>query len=46
MKKLIYCVALSTIVLLSSCGPKPAYKTAKGKKKQKHYNAIQFGDHR
>jgi hypothetical protein len=26
-----------------SCGPKPAYKTAEGKKKQKYYNNLQFG---
>jgi hypothetical protein len=42
MKKI---VALLVLVLfaLSSCGPKPYYKTAKGKKKQKYYNEIQFG---
>jgi hypothetical protein len=25
------------------CGPKPYYETKEGKKKQKHYNKIQFG---
>jgi hypothetical protein len=42
MKKI---VALLVLVLfaLSSCGPKPYYKTAKGKKKHKYYNEIQFG---
>ncbi|MBI1767799.1 MAG: hypothetical protein HY015_04860 [Bacteroidetes bacterium] len=42
MKK---CVVLfvAALVILSSCGPKPAYKTAQGKKKLKYYNAIQFG---
>lgn len=28
---------------LAACSPKPYYKTAKGKKKQKYYNDIQFG---
>ncbi|HTF19901.1 MAG TPA: hypothetical protein VK658_17635 [Chryseolinea sp.] len=28
---------------LAACGPKPYYKTAKGKKKQKYYNSIQYG---
>jgi hypothetical protein len=46
MKKIIYCIVLAVVVLLTSCGPKPYYKTSEGKKKQKHYNAIQFGDHR
>jgi len=43
MKK---CVVLfvSALILFTGClGPKPAYKTAKGKKKLKYYNAIQFG---
>ena len=31
------------IMLLASCGPRPQYKTAKGKKKLKHYNSIQYG---
>ena len=31
------------ILLVSACGPKPYYKTAKGKKKTKYYNEIQFG---
>lgn len=31
-------------ILLSACStPKPYYKTATGKKKQKYYNEIQFG---
>lgn len=29
-------------ILLSSCGPKPQYKTAEGKKKLKYYNDIQY----
>lgn len=28
---------------LFSCGPRPAYKTAEGKRKLKYYNDIQFG---
>ncbi|HMG89991.1 MAG TPA: hypothetical protein VK589_08020 [Chryseolinea sp.] len=42
MKKLVGLLVLVMFVL-SSCGPKPYYKTAKGKKKQKYYNDIQFG---
>jgi hypothetical protein len=42
MKKIIVAVALALFVF-SACGPKPYYKTAKGKKKQKYYNDIQFG---
>jgi len=31
------------VALCISCGPKPAYKTTEGKKKQKYYNNLQFG---
>ena len=32
------------LIIISACSmPKPYYKTAKGKKKQKYYNEIQFG---
>jgi hypothetical protein len=31
------------IFCLTGCGPKPYYKTGKGKKKQKYYNSIQYG---
>jgi hypothetical protein len=31
------------IFCLAACGPKPAYKTHKGKKKQKYYNSLQYG---
>jgi outer membrane protein assembly factor BamE (lipoprotein component of BamABCDE complex) len=42
MKK--YIVVILALVILSACStPKPYYKTAKGKKKQKYYNEIQFG---
>jgi hypothetical protein len=42
MKKIIG-LFLAAGILLSACGPKPYYKTAKGKKKTKYYNDIQFG---
>ena len=43
MKKVLV-VFVAALVIFSSClGPKPAYKTAQGKKKLKYYNAIQFG---
>ena len=43
MKKIVgFCLVAS--VLFAGCiGPKPYYKTAEGKKKQKYYNEIQFG---
>gem|GEM_PF-435184 len=31
------------VLMITACGPKPYYKTAKGKKKQKYYNDIQYG---
>ncbi|MFN3841373.1 MAG: hypothetical protein ACK4RF_11780 [Cyclobacteriaceae bacterium] len=33
------------LILFSACStvPKPYYETREGKKKLKHYNAIQFG---
>jgi len=35
---------VSALIILSSCAsPKPYYETKVGKKKQKYYNAIQFG---
>lgn len=36
-------IAIALLFALAGCGPKPYYKTAKGKKKQKYYNDIQFG---
>ena len=43
MKKIVV-LFVSGLILFTGClGPKPAYKTAKGKKKLKYYNAIQFG---
>lgn len=41
MKKYIGIVLI--LIIISACGPKPYYKTAKGKKKTKYYNEIQFG---
>ena len=41
MKNSLFLVVL--IAFCFSCGPKPAYKTAQGKKKQKYYNNLQFG---
>jgi predicted small secreted protein len=43
MKKLISIFVVLAIVLSSCSSGKPYYKTAKGKKKQKYYNDIQFG---
>ncbi len=31
------------LMLLTSCGPRPQYKTSLGKKKLKHYNSVQYG---
>ncbi len=42
MKRIVG-IGLILVFVLGSCGPKPYYKTAKGKKKQKYYNDIQFG---
>jgi hypothetical protein len=39
-----YVVVILALLIMSACStPKPYYKTAKGKKKQKYYNEIQFG---
>lgn len=35
-------VALMMGGMLASCGPKPQYKTAKGKRKLKYYNDHQY----
>jgi hypothetical protein len=44
MKRVVV-FSMLTVFLASliSCGPKPYYKTLEGKRKQKYYNAIQFG---
>jgi hypothetical protein len=37
-------VVILVLMIVGACStPKPYYKTAKGKKKQKYYNEIQFG---
>jgi hypothetical protein len=39
-----YVGLLVALLIISACSsPKPYYKTAKGKKKTKYYNEIQFG---
>jgi len=44
MNKLTKAVALVGLAsFLWCCGPKPYYETKVGKKKQKHYNKIQYG---
>lgn len=43
MKKVVGIVLVASFVFSSCIGPKPYYKTAVGKKKQKYYNEIQFG---
>jgi hypothetical protein len=43
MRKLVVIILWSVAIMLAGCGPKPYYKTKKGKKKQKYYNEIQFG---
>jgi len=43
MKRTIAFGLLALIILSSCATEKPYYKTAEGKRKQKYYNAIQFG---
>jgi hypothetical protein len=43
MKKYVGIVLILMVILSACSSPKPYYKTAKGKKKQKYYNDIQFG---
>ncbi len=35
-------LVLLLAIMFSSCGPKPQYKTAEGKRKLKYYNDIQY----
>lgn len=44
MRRLIeqFLIAFLLIGLIAACGPRPQYKTAKGKKKLKYYNNIQY----
>lgn len=43
MKKIVGLVLLLSVLLSACSSNKPYYKTAKGKKKQKYYNDIQYG---
>jgi len=43
MKKILAILTILAIIISSCASNKPAYKTRKGKKKLKHYNALQFG---
>ncbi len=43
MKKVVGLCFVAAILLSSCAGPRPYYKTAEGKRKQKYYNEIQFG---
>jgi PBP1b-binding outer membrane lipoprotein LpoB len=43
MKKVVGIVLVASFMITGCMGPKPYYKTAEGKKKQKYYNDIQFG---
>ncbi|MCA6077919.1 hypothetical protein [Fulvivirga sedimenti] len=44
MKRIVITVMSVFLVglIAVSCGPKPQYKTAQGKKKLKYYNDIQY----
>jgi len=46
MKRKYLIFTLLSLLLLGACAPKPMYKTREGKKKQKHYNQLQFNDPR
>jgi hypothetical protein len=43
MKKYVGIVLIIMVIMSACSSPKPYYKTAKGKKKTKYYNEIQFG---
>lgn len=40
--KQILLLFVAIFLLFTACAPRPQYKTAKGKKKLKHYNSIQY----
>lgn len=42
MKINFWITGLLLIFLISACGVRPQYKTAKGKKKNSYYNSIQY----
>jgi preprotein translocase subunit SecY len=43
MKRMMWIVVALILFISCSTVPKPYYETREGKKKLKHYNAIQFG---
>jgi hypothetical protein len=43
MKRIVGILVVALIFLSACSSPKPYYKTAKGKKKKKYYNEIEFG---
>ena len=43
MKKVVGITLVAAIIFSACASPKPYYKTAEGKRKQKYYNEIQFG---
>lgn len=43
MKKIVGLLVVAGIFFSACVGPRPYYKTAVGKRKQKYYNEIQFG---
>jgi hypothetical protein len=43
MRRMIAIVVLALIVLSSCAIEKPYYTTTEGKRKQRYYNAIQYG---
>ncbi|MFZ2907120.1 MAG: hypothetical protein WAZ98_13025 [Cyclobacteriaceae bacterium] len=43
MRRMIVMIVVALIVHSSCASEKPYYKTAEGKRKQRYYNALQFG---
>ena len=43
MKRIVGILVVVLIFISACSSPKPYYKTAKGKKKKKYYNEIEFG---
>lgn len=40
---LFFGLIVISLMILSSCGPKPQYETSLGKKKLAYYNSLQHG---
>lgn len=40
--KYLLLLFVAALLLFTACAPRPQYKTAKGKKKLKYYNSIQY----